>query len=111
MAKVLHNLQVRVTNLHMRYEDATNCPDSPFAIGLTLKELSAFTTDAAGNRRFSTESDVQHKWVELRSLAVYHHTRCGDMCTGARLTRVDDLCAWLGGMIATPETAGAARVL
>ena len=34
VAKVLHNLQVRVTNLHMRYEDATNCPDSPFAFPL-----------------------------------------------------------------------------
>ena len=40
----------------MRYEDATNSPGSPFAIGVTLKELSVFTTDAQGNRKFVTDT-------------------------------------------------------
>ena len=78
LAKVLHNLQLRITNLHMRYEDSTSSAGSPFAIGVTLKELAAFTTDGAGNRRFCTDPGVQHKWIELQDLAVYHHVDCDD---------------------------------
>ena len=46
--EVLHNLQVSFKSLHVRYEDATSSPGAPFAIGLTLKSLQAFTTDSAG---------------------------------------------------------------
>ena len=60
-------------SLHVRYEDATSSKDAPFAIGLTLSELAAFTTDANGNRRFVADTSVQHKWLELRGLALYHH--------------------------------------
>ena len=40
LAQILHNLQVRVTNLHVRYEDSTNSLESPFAIGLHVVNWS-----------------------------------------------------------------------
>ncbi|KOO28183.1 vacuolar protein sorting-associated protein vps13 [Chrysochromulina tobinii] len=39
LAKVLNNLQVSITNIHVRYEDRTQSTH-PFAIGVTLAELS-----------------------------------------------------------------------
>ena len=95
IAQILHNLQVEISNLHVRYEDSSTSLESPFAIGLTLQELSAFTTDQGGNRRFCVDPTVQHKWVELKSLAIYHHVGCRDMCT-KHLSSLGALCEWLG---------------
>ena len=53
----------------MRYEDRTNSPGHPYAIGLTLEELSAFTTDMYGNRRFVTDTATQH-WVHARDVHI-----------------------------------------
>ena len=66
LGKVLNNLQVSLTNIHLRYEDRTQSTH-PFAIGITLAELSYCTTDADGNRSFSIDeaslrhSNMQHK--------------------------------------------------
>ena len=38
------------------------------------KWSKSFTTDAQGNRRFVSDTSVQHKWAELSRLALYHHT-------------------------------------
>ena len=97
LVKVLHNLQVSFHSLHVRYEDATNSADSPFAIGLTLKQLSAFTTDAAGNRKFCVDTNVQHKWLELQHLALYHHVHCAERM--GENTSLDELTSWLNGMV------------
>ena len=37
--QVIKNLQVRVANIHVRYEDKYTNPARPFAIGVTLQEL------------------------------------------------------------------------
>ena len=38
-ANVIKNLQVHITDIHMRYEDAFTNPSKPFSVGVTLKEL------------------------------------------------------------------------
>ncbi len=37
---VIKNLQVKVSDIHIRYEDKTTNPGSPIAIGATLHNLS-----------------------------------------------------------------------
>lgn len=79
LGKVLGNLQLSIRNLHLRYEDRTQCPSAPFAIGVTLAELSAFTTDADGNRRFVIDAAVQRKcaipqWIAAASAQRSAHT-------------------------------------
>lgn len=49
---VIGNLQLRITNVHVRYEDGTSWPGHTMALGLTLKEISAHTIDDAGRRAF-----------------------------------------------------------
>ena len=98
LQEVLHNLQVSFNSVHVRYEDATSSPGAPFAIGLTLKTLQAFTTDSAGNRKFCVDTSVQHKWLELTHLALYHHVHCAERTPED--TTLDALTSWLGGMVA-----------
>ena len=38
-AQIIKNLQIKVTNVHVRYEDKYSNPKRPFSIGITLKEL------------------------------------------------------------------------
>ena len=97
LAKVLNNLQVSITNIHVRYEDRTQSTH-PFAIGVTLAELSTYTTDASGKRRFIVDAAVQHKRVELRQLAIYHHCACAEMLDPSM--SMERLCSWLQGMVA-----------
>lgn len=43
--QVIKNLQVKVKNIHVRFEDTFTNPDRPFGFGVTLSELAFETTD------------------------------------------------------------------
>ena len=38
--QVIKNLQIKVSNIHIRYEDHFTNPAKPFSIGITLKNLA-----------------------------------------------------------------------
>jgi len=40
VANVIKNLEVTVTNIHVRFEDSVTNPKKPFSVGVTLRELS-----------------------------------------------------------------------
>ncbi|GFN81247.1 vacuolar protein sorting-associated protein 13a-like [Plakobranchus ocellatus] len=70
--QVIKNLQVRVGNIHVRYEDKYTNPLRPFAIGVTLQELLFQTTDSNWNETIIKEAVTQiYKLVRLESLSVY----------------------------------------
>lgn len=69
--KIVSNVQVRVKNIHIRYEDGTSAPEvssqfrnlilradrqHPFAAGMTLSELSAISTDGNWVETFIQDS-------------------------------------------------------
>lgn len=69
---IVDNLQVSIKNVHIRYEDSIATPGHPFAIGLTLKEMSAVSTDGDWRPTFiQSTSDTTHKLAVLNSLALY----------------------------------------
>ena len=69
---IVDNLQVSIKNVHIRYEDSVAAPGHPFAIGMTLKEMSAISTDANWTPTFiQSNSDTTHKLAVLNSLALY----------------------------------------
>jgi len=37
---VVKNLELTITNIHVRYEDSVTNPSCPFSVGVTLHELS-----------------------------------------------------------------------
>lgn len=43
---IVNNIQISIGRVHLRYEDVVTNPDHPFACGVMLKHISAYTTDA-----------------------------------------------------------------
>ncbi|XP_062868929.1 intermembrane lipid transfer protein VPS13C isoform X1 [Trichomycterus rosablanca] len=43
--QIIKNLQVKITNIHIRYEDDLSDPQRPLSMGVTLSELSLQTAD------------------------------------------------------------------
>ncbi|XP_074513317.1 intermembrane lipid transfer protein VPS13C isoform X9 [Sebastes fasciatus] len=43
--QVIKNLQVKISSIHLRYEDDLSDPQRPLSVGVTLSELSLQTTD------------------------------------------------------------------
>lgn len=75
VTKIVDNLQVTVKNIHVRYEDSISAPGHPFALGVTLEEFSAVSTDGQWKPTFIQNStDVTHKLATLGALAVYWNT-------------------------------------
>ncbi|KAJ1978459.1 Vacuolar protein sorting-associated protein 13 [Dimargaris xerosporica] len=75
VTKIIDNLQVSIENIHIRYEDDVSNPDHRFAMGITLSELSAVSTDEHWNVKFIDDpfQDV-HKLLRLGHLAVYFNS-------------------------------------
>lgn len=97
---IVDNLQVSIKNIHIRYEDAIAAPDHPFAVGITLKEMSAVSTDADWRPTFiQSTSSTTHKLAVLNSLALYWNSdaklfgtgRGGDAAAAAEKLGTDEL--------------------
>ncbi|XP_062588327.1 intermembrane lipid transfer protein VPS13A-like [Saccostrea cucullata] len=44
-AQIIKNLQIQISNIHVRYEDSYTNPDHPFSIGISMADLLFQTTD------------------------------------------------------------------
>ncbi|KAF5020391.1 hypothetical protein F66182_7578 [Fusarium sp. NRRL 66182] len=83
VTKIVDNLQVTVKNIHIRYEDSISAPGHPFALGVTLEEFSAVSTDGQWKPTFIQDSNtVTHKLATLGALAVYWNTDSSLFGTG-----------------------------
>ncbi len=72
---IIDNLQISIKNIHIRYEDTIAAPGHPFALGLTLKEFSAVSTDEDWRPSFiQSSSGTTHKLAVLGELAFYWNT-------------------------------------
>lgn len=45
VTNIIKNVQVKIANIHVRYEDKITKPMQPFSLGITLHNLSVHTTD------------------------------------------------------------------
>lgn len=71
VAQIINNVQVRIKNVHLRYEDRTTS-QIPFAIGITLASLEVQTTDCDWKKAFLSEAlSKVFKVAKLDGLAVY----------------------------------------
>ncbi|CAG8552629.1 14898_t:CDS:10 [Dentiscutata erythropus] len=75
VTKIVDNLQISIKNIHIRYEDKLSDPGHPFAVGFTLSEFSAVSTDSNWKPAFiEGETSSINKLVTLGSLAIYWNT-------------------------------------
>lgn len=104
IAKIVNNVQVTIKNIHVRYEDKLSVPgvrslsskasppiltlptQHPFAVGVTLAEFTAVSTDDTWEPAFiqSTTGTVQ-KLANLDSLAVYFNTDASSITDSLQL--------------------------
>ncbi|XP_034728114.1 vacuolar protein sorting-associated protein 13A isoform X2 [Etheostoma cragini] len=72
VTQVIKNLQVKISNIHVRYEDNVTNPNCPLSFGVSLKNLSLQTSDKNWNPRLLDEnSRLFFKLVKLDSLFAY----------------------------------------
>jgi len=72
---IVDNLQISVKNIHIRYEDSIASPGHPYAVGLTLQEFSAVSTDKDWRPSYiQSASDTTNKLAVLNALAFYWNT-------------------------------------
>lgn len=53
--QIINNVQIKINDIHIRYEDKTTT-ESPFACGITLRNLNVHTTDGNWKRSFISEA-------------------------------------------------------
>lgn len=51
---IIGNLELKISNIHIRYEDSTSNPGHTFCIGVLLSEISAHTVGEDWQRKFVT---------------------------------------------------------
>eukprot|EP00897_Mesotaenium_endlicherianum_P006912 jgi/Mesen1/6249/ME000323S05384 len=73
ISTIIGNLQLSITNVHIRYEDSQSHPGHPLAAGVILEKLEAMTVDEQGRETFVT-SGALDRAVNLHRLAVYFAT-------------------------------------
>ncbi|XP_029366133.1 intermembrane lipid transfer protein VPS13A isoform X2 [Echeneis naucrates] len=72
VTQVIKNLQVKISNIHVRYEDDVTNPNCPLSFGVSLKNLSLQTADENWNPSLLDEnSRLFFKLVQLDSLFAY----------------------------------------
>ena len=80
---IVDNVQVTIKNIHIRYEDSISDPGHPFALGVTLADFSAISTDENWKPTFiQGDAASTHKLATLGSLAVYWDTDAKLLGTG-----------------------------
>lgn len=83
VTKIVDNLQVEIKNIHVRYEDSISAPGHPFALGVTLEEFSAVSTDEGWRPAFIQAAvKSTNKLVTLGALAIYWNTDTKLLGTG-----------------------------
>ena len=72
--KIVDNLQFSIKNIHIRFEDKSSYK-TPFSVGVSIQELSAYSTDENWNEAFiSGDLGLIHKFLKLSNLALYWNT-------------------------------------
>uniref|UniRef100_A0A6I8N041 Vacuolar protein sorting 13 homolog C n=2 Tax=Ornithorhynchus anatinus TaxID=9258 RepID=A0A6I8N041_ORNAN len=83
--QVIKNVQVKITDIHVKYEDDITDPKRPLSIGMTLGELSLLTANENWTPCILNEAaKIIYKLVRLDSLSVYWNVNCNMCYQGSR---------------------------
>ncbi|KAH8145466.1 uncharacterized protein LAJ45_10436 [Morchella importuna] len=104
ITKILDNLQITVKNIHIRYEDSISTPGHPFALGFTLEEFSAVSTNERWEPSYVQDNaPVTHKLAKLGSLAIYWNTDAEHFRGGKKPKTHDEIIEAFKGLIASGD--------
>jgi len=76
VSDILENLQLKIKDVHIRYEDTCSIPNQCVAFGITIESLLAQSCDANWTSGFGQSSNENHsfKLLELNELAIHWMT-------------------------------------
>ncbi|XP_028027252.1 vacuolar protein sorting-associated protein 13 isoform X3 [Bombyx mandarina] len=84
VTQIIKNVQLKITDIHIRYEDSITNPKTPFSFGITLHNLSVHTTDENWKKAVIQEAVTKiFKILDLEGLAIYWnpktdlYSKCG----------------------------------
>lgn len=90
--QVIKNLQVKISSIHLRYEDDLSDPQRPLSVGVTLSELSLQTTDENWKSCILNEAaKIIYKLGRLDCLCAYWNVNSPIFYKGSWETIVDQL--------------------
>ncbi|XP_056379493.1 intermembrane lipid transfer protein VPS13A isoform X1 [Hyla sarda] len=76
VTQVIKNLQLKISNIHIRYEDDITNPECPLSFGVSLQNLSLQTSDKNWNPCLHDESSkLFYKIVRLDNLFAYWNVK------------------------------------
>ena len=78
-AKIVDNIEITLTNVHIRFEDSLTIAGTTLAAGITIASISLVTTDDAWNEAFvaratKSKTSAIHKLGRLENLGIYWNT-------------------------------------
>ncbi|XP_048960413.1 intermembrane lipid transfer protein VPS13C isoform X3 [Canis lupus dingo] len=75
--QVIKNVQVKITDIHIKYEDDVTDPQQPLSFGVTLGELSLLTANEHWTPCILNEAEkIIYKLIRLDSLSAYWNVNC-----------------------------------
>ncbi|XP_037689727.1 vacuolar protein sorting-associated protein 13C isoform X2 [Choloepus didactylus] len=90
--QVIKNVQVKITDIHIKYEDDVTDPKRPLSFGVTLGELSLLTANEQWIPCILNEAEKNiYKLIRLDSLSAYWNVNCSMSYQGARGQILDKL--------------------
>ncbi|XP_041042655.1 vacuolar protein sorting-associated protein 13A isoform X2 [Carcharodon carcharias] len=105
ITQVIKNLQVKITNIHIRYEDDITNQDSPLSFGISLQNLSLETTDERWNPCLHDQCEhVFNKLVRLDYLCVYWNVNTKMYSKSSQAEALKDLKDGVSTSNFIPET-------
>ena len=69
ITKMVDNMQLKISNIHLRYEDQYADADHPFALGIMLQSFSAESTDTEWRPCFVEDQKVLESLAEDKEVA------------------------------------------
>ncbi|XP_056663933.1 intermembrane lipid transfer protein VPS13C isoform X2 [Monodelphis domestica] len=90
--QVIKNVQVKITDIHIKYEDDVTDPKRPLSLGVTLGEFSLLSANENWTPCILNEAaKIIYKLVRLDSLSAYWNVNCNTCYRGSKEQILDHL--------------------
>ncbi|XP_008057305.1 vacuolar protein sorting-associated protein 13A, partial [Carlito syrichta] len=92
VTQIIKNLQVKISSIHVRYEDDITNRDKPLSFGISLQNLSMQTTDQYWVPCLHDETEkLVRKLIQLDNLFAYWNVKSQMFCLNGYDESLDDL--------------------
>ncbi|XP_051829756.1 LOW QUALITY PROTEIN: intermembrane lipid transfer protein VPS13C [Antechinus flavipes] len=103
--QVIKNVQVKITDIHIKYEDDVTDPKRPLSLGVTLGELSLLTANENWTPCILNEAaKIIYKLVCLDSLSAYWNVNCNTCYRGSKEQILDHLKSGIPSSISSSSS-------